>query len=167
MRIIIDTASSHQLGEHALDDLIAPLRHRMMRLFEGRGIECGWQVSGLETVGLTASQNLDVLRVLQESLTNVLKHSGATHVRIDLRHLDGSLRLVVEDNGTGFDRAAVEVRHGLGMRSMQTRAARLGGSLTVRSTEDGTVLTLVVEIRPSAVVAAEPHDDALRGVKGS
>ncbi|WP_233804972.1 sensor histidine kinase [Paraburkholderia sp. HP33-1] len=153
LRIIIDTASSRQHGERALDDLIAPLRHRMMRLFEGRDIECAWHVSGLETIGLTASQNLDVLRVLQESLTNVLKHSGATRVRIDLRHLDGSLQLVVEDNGAGFDPAAAEVRRGLGIRSMQTRAARLGGNLTVRSTGGGTVLTLAVEIRPSAVAA--------------
>jgi signal transduction histidine kinase len=161
LRIIIDTASSRQLGEHALEDLIAPLRHRMMRLFEGRGVECAWHVSELETVGLTASRKLDVLRVLQESLTNVLKHSGATRVRIDLRHLDGSLRLVVEDNGTGFDPAAVEVRSGLGMRSMQTRAARLGGNLTVRSNESGTVLTLAVKIGPSTV-AAEPHGDAVQ-----
>jgi signal transduction histidine kinase len=71
------------------------------------------------------------------------------------------LRLVVEDNGTGFDPAAVEVRSGLGMRSMQTRAARLGGNLTVRSNESGTVLTLAVKIGPSTV-AAEPHGDAVQ-----
>lgn len=147
LRVIIDTASSHQLGEHALIELIAPLRHRMTRLFESRGIDCEWHVAGLEHVGLTAAQNLDVLRVLQESLTNVLKHSAATQVRIDLRHADGSLVLAIVDNGVGFDPASADASRGAGMRSMQTRAARLGGALSVRSSDGRTELMLNVDLR--------------------
>lgn len=147
LRIVIDTAASHDLGEHALIDLIAPLRHRMTRLFEIRRIDCAWRVSGLDMINLTASQNLDVMRVLQEGLTNVLKHSNATSVQIDLNYDDGALRLAIEDNGTGFDPAAVDVYRGTGMRSMQTRAARLGAEFSVLSTPGSTVVSLALQLR--------------------
>lgn len=142
LRIIIDTASSHQSGEYALDAQIGPLRHRLTRLFECHRIECHWSVSGIEQCYLPASHSLDVMRTLQEALTNVLKHSQASRVDIDLHGDDAGVRLVVKDNGIGFDPDALAEHPGTGMRSMRARTRRLGGTLNVRSAAGSTVLSV-------------------------
>ncbi|CAJ95419.1 Signal transduction histidine kinase [Cupriavidus necator] len=146
LRIIIDTTSSQQFGEHALAGQIVPLRHRLTRLFESHDIECRWQLTGLDQCYLPTSQILDVMRTLQEALTNVLKHSKASRADVVLRNDARGLELVVSDNGMGFEPAAIERHPGTGMRSMRARTRRLGGTLSVRSTGEGTMLTVRIPI---------------------
>ena len=71
-------------------------------------------------------------RIAQESLTNVLKHSQATQVRVTLASTAVGLELEVEDNGTGFD-AAHDFPGHLGLRSMRERAEKSGGRLEISS----------------------------------
>jgi signal transduction histidine kinase len=97
---------------------------------------------------------LCLFRVAQEGVQNALKHSGASDVSIRLTGAAGTLTLVVEDNGVGFD---VEVVHrGLGLISMAERVEQAGGTLRVRSTPgDGTKLeaTLPADSAPAHGVA--------------
>ena len=82
-----------------------------------------------------------VYRITQEALNNVVRHAKASHawVRLDV---DPSLaRLLVGDDGCGFDPASVDPGH-FGLKSMRERAADSGGQLAVRSIHgEGTVLT--------------------------
>ncbi|TCP11081.1 sensor histidine kinase [Simplicispira metamorpha] len=146
LRLIIDTASAQHHGELSLADLLAPLRYRMSQLFELHGIEAHWRVSSLDKVQLDATQSLDVLRVLQEALTNVFKHSRATRVDVTLvREEGGHLRLEVHDNGVGLESSAAGAPPppgGTGLRSMQTRAQRLGARLAVDSRGSSTTVAL-------------------------
>jgi PAS domain S-box-containing protein len=71
-------------------------------------------------------------RIAQEALHNVVKHATATQARIILRRVGGEARLIVEDDGVGFDPAAVPRGH-LGLIGMQQRAERIGGELEVGS----------------------------------
>jgi signal transduction histidine kinase len=73
-----------------------------------------------------------VYRIAQESLTNIVKHSQATQVRILLASTAAGLELEVADNGTGFDTAGDFPGH-LGLRSMRERAEKLGGRLEISS----------------------------------
>ena len=141
LRLIIDTASAQHYGEHSLVQLLAPLRHRMTRLFEAYDIDARWRIEKLGKVYLTTTQSLDLLRILQEALTNVLKHSGATRVDVDLTNDDGTLRLEVGDNGRGMP-ATDEQSSGTGMRSMQARAQRLGATLSLGSKPGATLVRL-------------------------
>jgi signal transduction histidine kinase len=76
----------------------------------------------------------EVLRIAQEALQNVVKHSGARHVTVRLRCRDGRLLLEVEDDGAGFEPARPGIRsRSLGLTSMEERAHRVGGSLEIRS----------------------------------
>jgi two-component system, NarL family, sensor histidine kinase UhpB len=77
---------------------------------------------------------LVVYRVAQESLTNVMRHSGASEVLVALRHVDGGLRLVVRDDGRGLPAGA---DGGTGIAGMQERALHIGGRLTVSSPSAG------------------------------
>jgi PAS domain S-box-containing protein len=76
-------------------------------------------------------------RVLQEALTNVVRHATATHVRIELSQSEGNLSLVIRDDGVGFDvsrtleRAAAGAN--LGLVGMRERVEILGGNLTIAS----------------------------------
>jgi signal transduction histidine kinase len=80
--------------------------------------------------------------VAQEALTNVMRHAGASTVRIALRcPLPGRLRLTVQDDGIGL--AAAPHRRGLGLLGASERAAALGGRLDVRGAPGG---GLVVEL---------------------
>jgi len=73
-----------------------------------------------------------VYRIAQESLTNVVKHSQATQVRVILASTGAGLELEVADNGTGFDTAGDFPGH-LGLRSMRERAEKSGGRLEISS----------------------------------
>jgi PAS domain S-box-containing protein len=145
LRLIIDTASAQHYGEHSLAELLAPLRHRVTRLLEARDIDVLWRLGDLDNVYLTTSRSLDVLRILQESLTNILKHSRATHVQVDLHSDDQGLMLEVTDNGVGMGATPGE-GPGIGMRSMNTRALRLKGTLSLGSKPGATVLRLLVPL---------------------
>jgi len=72
-------------------------------------------------------------RIVQEALTNIMRHAGAKHVRIELRRRDDEIELAVEDDGRGFDVAAAQQRasagESLGLASMQERAALAGGRI--------------------------------------
>ncbi|MEJ5315187.1 sensor histidine kinase [Anaerolinea thermophila] len=85
-----------------------------------------------------------LLAILQEALSNVVRHSGASRVTLHL-HQDekGNTLLILEDDGTGLP---AQIREGYGLRNMRERARMMGGTLTLsnRSPEKGTRLALVI-----------------------
>jgi len=82
-----------------------------------------------------------VFRILQESLSNVVRHAHATEVAVELQRCGSILTLTVEDNGVGMPAALPE--GGSGLAGMRDRAAAIGGRLAVNSRPGaGTVLTL-------------------------
>jgi two-component system sensor histidine kinase UhpB len=88
-----------------------------------------------------------VLRILQESLTNVTRHAGASHIRVQLRINDSEVRLVVEDDGRGIRADEIYAAGSLGLLGMRERAAQCGGYLSIGpSSPRGTRLNLVVPI---------------------
>ena len=92
-----------------------------------------------------AERSTALFRVLQESLTNVARHSHATHVRVELTGTDNAVRLQVQDNGKGIDPAADEGHQTFGLLGMRERAGMLGGELTVRSSPGaGTTVVMIV-----------------------
>jgi len=92
--------------------------------------------SDLQSLGrvrrLPPSVETAAYRVVQEALTNAVRHAEATSVGIVLEFRDKILRVVIEDNGKGFDPDAVGGGH-LGLIGMRERLALLDGSLTVES----------------------------------
>lgn len=88
-----------------------------------------------------------VYRIVQEALANVMRHAGASTVRVSLRHgAGGALTLAVEDDGVGLDAAAP--RRGLGLLGAAERAAALGGRLALeRAAPHGLALRLDLPAR--------------------
>jgi len=95
----------------------------------------------LEPPPVADAASICLYRFLQEALANAARHAGATRVKVTLRRAGGDIRLQVEDDGTGFDPAAVEARAGpdagLGLTGMRERLSLLGGRLTIASGAGG------------------------------
>jgi len=132
LRLVIDSTAH----EHAdLAELIVPMRHRASQLLDAAGIDARWHLDDARGVELGANRSLDLLRLLQEALTNVFKHSRARRVDIRVRRSGDRLRLQVEDDGVGLPAAgtAAAAVGGAGLASMRQRAHRLGAELDVRA----------------------------------
>lgn len=85
---------------------------------------------------------IDVFRILQELLTNVSRHAGATRVDIVLRSSRGKVCLHVCDNGCGFSVAAADAGPGFGLAGMRERVRRHGGKMDIVSGGRGTRVTV-------------------------
>ncbi len=96
--------------------------------------------------GLAPDQAAEVFRIAQEALTNALRHSGAAHIRVRLSEPNGTVLLIVEDDGVGFEPDSAALRsQRLGLTSMEERAGALGGSLSVES-RPGAGATIGLEV---------------------
>jgi signal transduction histidine kinase len=95
-----------------------------------------------------AERDAEVLRIAQEALQNALRHADAGHIAVTLHGENGGLVLEVADDGIGFDPGDPELRsRRLGLTSMEERARRLGGRLTIRSSAGaGTTVRLEVGV---------------------
>ena len=101
-------------------------------------------------------------RVIQEGLTNAVKHSQATHVRVRLSDRAGAIDLMVHDDGKGFDPTRVSV--GFGLLGMRERLALVHGTLTFASTPDaGTTMRASI---PAATPGTTGGGLALRAATG-
>jgi signal transduction histidine kinase len=93
-------------------------------------------------------------RIVQEALTNVSKHAGATQVTIQLRLEGGRVRCSIRDDGRGFDVTTALSRHGergLGLLGIQERVAALHGTLAIRSAPgQGTELQVTIPLEGAA-----------------
>ncbi|MBB3177465.1 hypothetical protein FHW64_001867 [Variovorax sp. Sphag1AA] len=149
LRLIIESSAFDDTDD--LAERLAPLRHRCTRLLEAADIECRWTIEGLHGCRLGGKRVLDFLRVVQEGLANVIKHSSATQVSIRIEARQGELSLSIRDNGRGFANDSATPA-GMGLSNMQARASRLRGTLEIHPGATGTVLTLRCPIDVSMAV---------------
>ncbi len=116
------------------------------------GVACVFHHQGLDAA-LPDMLNITVFRVVQESLTNVLRHAQAGRVHIVLHGSAQQLRLLVADDGRGMDPLAAT--RGLGLLGAAERAAAVGGRLHIDSAP-GAGLRLTLELPLPAPAAASP-----------
>ncbi len=139
-----------------LDDLglAAAIRWYVKDAIEPQGLQVAMNLTGLDTQRLPAHVETAVFRIVQETLTNVLKHANAHHVTIEVAHTDNQVQLRITDDGQGFEAASIPRSgegHGLGLMGMRERAELLGGTWKVNSRPG-------VGTRVEAVIPVEHHD---------
>ena len=107
----------------------------------GRGDEASRHTPELEST---------TYRLVQEALTNAVRHAGATRIRIDVSEHDGCVDISVADDGRGFDPATTD-SGGLGLRGMRERVELADGELDIDSGPEGTTIRARLPIRRRAV----------------
>jgi two-component system sensor histidine kinase DegS len=140
---------SQDLRPPVLDDLglLPALKWLAIALEEQDGIGANIRMLG-EPRRLPRDTELALFRIAQEALSNVRKHARASAVELMVDFRDGHIKLVVADNGSGFDlqRSASDVSAGkLGLIGMQERARLLGGTIDIQSAPgEGTSVVVTV-----------------------
>ena len=138
------------------EGLFAALEEYLVQFERDSGIQTKFERSEAISEGaFEPLVEIELLRILQEALTNVRKHAGAGCVQIVFAADDGFARVVVGDDGQGFSPAAPSDPCGkrIGLRVMRERAIEVGGSLRVNSAPgEGTEIVIRVPLRP------EPND---------
>ncbi len=143
MRLLV-----HKLRPSTLENegLIHALDQRL-KAVEGRaGIEQALIVNGYQFYSAEMEETLYHITV--EALNNALKHARATAVTVTINQTPTAVTLHIADNGQGFDLETAVSAGGLGLTSMQERAAKLGGDLTIETTPGkGAAITAVLPLK--------------------
>jgi two-component system NarL family sensor kinase len=141
---------AHSLEPRALlDESLPDAVARELAAFERRA-DVATTLSLVGSIdALTDSQRIALLRVLQEALSNVRRHSRATSVAVTLADEGGGVRLEVRDDGRGFEpnASAAGEENGLGLVGMRERLRLLGGAFEIASRPGG----------PTTLTATLPH----------
>jgi signal transduction histidine kinase len=129
-----------------LTSVLATLRFRLGKRLELAGIGLEWDMQDLPALSwLGPPQALQLMRIVQEVLTNVLKHAHATGMQISAHCSGLFIEVCITDNGRGFDTATTPV--GRGLRHLAQRAASLNGSVIVESRPGtGTTVRLLLPV---------------------
>ncbi|MCL4515817.1 MAG: HAMP domain-containing protein [Firmicutes bacterium] len=147
-----------ELRPSLLDDLglIAALERYVREYGQKYGLEADLQVGGFEGRRLPPEVEITLYRIVQEALTNIARHAGARNVSVLVEHKGNAVTAIVEDDGKGFDVAAIlgspldEKK--LGLYGMRERAALLGGTLTLESREKmGTTVFVTLPLEETGV----------------
>ena len=140
-----------ELRPAALDEL--GLRAAIETLLERQREQTGLEIRGELAIAaapprderLDADLETAVYRLVQEALTNVVKHAHAARVRVAVGEADGELLIEVHDDGDGFEPDAVD--HGFGLAGMRERVGLAGGTLRIESGANGTLLSARLPVR--------------------
>lgn len=145
LRLVIDSLDT---AASSMNDALANLRFRLEPRLAVAGIASSWELLAPD-LRFTPDVVLQLLRILQEALTNALKHSSARHVRVSWRAdaVTPHVHLQVQDDGRGM---ALSASKGRGLGNMRLRAQRIGACLDVSSTAGGTVVTATL-VRPNTL----------------
>jgi signal transduction histidine kinase len=148
LRSLITDLRPAVLDEYGLEPALEALAERVKQV-SGTSVDLRIQLeydAGREP-GRLAQQIEDALyRVVQEALSNVTKHSGATHAEVLVRESEETIEVVVRDEGTGFDADAEST--GFGLLGMRERVALVDGGLTIESSPGtGTQIRVSLPIR--------------------
>jgi two-component system, NarL family, sensor histidine kinase UhpB len=153
--LVTDTISdvqriSSELRPGVLDDLgLAPAIEWYCDEFERRtGLQLKLHLNNVQSDNI--NDNLTVYRVLQESLTNVIRHSQAKSVTIRLKEIKKCISLTVKDDGIGITKEKIKSAGSLGLRGMYERVKQSGGSIRIMSPgNSGTKIQVYIPINSS------------------
>lgn len=138
MRLIIGSLEDYG-GDLPL--ALGAWRERAEPQLRGAGLRLVWAVRDVPQIaGLGPAQVLDILRIVQEAATNVIKHAHASRVTIETFETDAGIGLAIRDDGKAFSPGG----GGRGIGNMRMRAARLSAELTIRRREEETCVLLIL-----------------------
>lgn len=152
LRSMLDVFSSprqtqDEESQETVSLLLAMLRHRLAPVFRSQGIQFEWQTEPIPHSFLKSDQDrLQLLRLLQEACTNIIKHAQAHRVSLRTYVTTGAIVFEVNDDGNGIDIAKDNnKRTGHGMASMAARATRLGAQLVIDTSAEGTCVRVIFQ----------------------
>jgi len=133
--------------------LLATLRFRLGPRLENAGLTLRWEIENVPALDWIDPRNaLHILRILQETFTNIIKHTQATEIRVATGVATEWVVVTVTDNGQGFDVAQGLSTTGRGLNNQMRRAESIGAEIDWDSSAMGTRLTLRLPIKRQSTI---------------
>jgi signal transduction histidine kinase len=144
--------------------LVAAMEWQANEFQNRTGIRCDVHADVQETL-TDSNLNTTFFRIFQETLTNVIRHAGATQVTVHLKELHHRIILEVEDNGRGIDRMEIANPKSMGLLGMRERAALLGGTFKIgrRLRGQGTRVSVSIPVPASPQPQTTDHENSASG----
>ena len=122
--------------------LIEAIRSLAESVEDTGNFTCNFSTNLTRRVG--KSEELNIYRILQELITNTLKHSEASEIDIELMSIpeDNALTLVYKDNGSGFSPEILAKKKGIGLKNIESRLSVMKGNVVYSSSKDGFLVTM-------------------------
>ena len=142
MNTIIWTMKS---SNDTLESLVAYIRAHAIEFFDSTPIDCTVTVDQkVPDAEMTGEKRRNIFLSIKEALNNIMKHSHASKVHIDIVVDDDLLKISIADNGVGIDKDKLR-RFGNGMSNMKRRMQSINGEVTIEN-NGGTVLTFELPV---------------------
>ena len=122
--------------------LVAACEWQVQEFSKHTAIECKF-ISRHKNLLLRADLMMTLSRLLQECLTNVAKHAGASQVCVELTADKRTVRMRILDNGCGISPASLANENALGIRGMRERASQVGGTFAITGNADGGSIAVI------------------------
>ncbi|MBO9707388.1 MAG: hypothetical protein J7521_04155 [Caulobacter sp.] len=147
--------SAIEAGHAPIDEALAAFHERMADRLSSSGVAFDWRCELPTPVpSLDIRRLLNLYRLLQEGVANILRHAGASHIELTLKDVGGGvIQVMLSDDGRGFDleNPANSPGEGRGLSNMRRRAEQIGGRLRVESApEAGVRLTLHIPVEATS-----------------
>jgi signal transduction histidine kinase len=137
---------ARELRPRVLDDLglLSAVEWQIKEFVKRSGIKCQL-ISSLNNIDINKVHSIGIFRIIQESLTNVIRHSDATNVIIKIYEKTDKTLIEIEDNGCGIKQSDIFSSKSLGLLGMRERALIFGGDFIIKGTEGkGTKILLTI-----------------------
>jgi len=136
-RLVIDSMDE---DSRDISTLLGMLRMRLEPQLQAQGIQLQWHlVAGPELEMVSPENSLHILRIVQEAITNAIRHAGASRVDVSIIAAGGMLHFRIGDNGRGM----TGDRRGRGLNNMHKRAAKICAQLDIDSSSGGVMVNLL------------------------
>lgn len=143
MRLVIEVSEPYNAN---LGTAVGGARYHLEQRLSAAGLRLVWEIGNIpEDMDIGPTRTLQLVRIMQEAISNVLKHAGASQVKVSLAVGKDDLRLGIADNGRGIGEESLE-HAGHGLTNMRRRAEGIGGTLRIDSGADGTLIEVKVPI---------------------
>ncbi len=129
---------AHNLHPYQLENigLAAALRSMLTKIAESTSIKISGEIGDVDGMVLPKNE-INVYRIIQEAMNNVLKHSEASEATVTVAAENSTLVITIEDNGKGFDPKADKKSGGMGVKGIDERVNILNGSYAISSSPGG------------------------------
>ena len=150
---------SRDLRPSILDDLgLSPAIKALVDEFSQRtGITTDFSSTVFRKL-LDDDSKIALYRIAQEALTNIERHSSASHISVSLKGTRRGGIMEIEDNGQGFKKSRPGITAGLGLRNMEERIEQLGGQFKIKSNSNGTKISAQIPL--THILSLNPNLEA-------
>lgn len=143
VRAMAKNLSPYHLDKAGVSNTI---RFMVKQVGESAEIDFETEIDNIDGI-LSPENEINLYRIVQESLNNILKHSHATEAKISIKRTENLIKLIVSDNGIGFYQTGDNDNFGFGLHGMAERAKMLKGTFTVKSNQNkGTEIIMEIKI---------------------